>query len=189
MAFGFTGQKAFLNGQDLWHERNFMAYTDHGMNAWSDQVKGHPAIFRNNAVFLRDIPDSKDEYAWYWRGWCNDGQAGGPGKKPNMAAPVLSGNLILTKSGKVTECGYLLSDFQALNVTFNDPASVAKAKPKDPAEEAKLVLEIGMALLSQGSEFDHDLLRNTIQQWDYKTDISWLVSQDRSFLATYRQEG
>ena len=110
LAYSMRGLKSYLGGHDNHHYNNIYAYlTDQGFSICK-QLKGHEDYFYNNTVIQTKDGD-------YGNPTCS-----GDGKT------VVHDNRIYTPSGKVTECGMSLSDWQAKG---NDPGTKAYKWPSD----------------------------------------------------------
>ena len=108
-AYSGNGMKNDFGGHDNWHFNNIYAYVGQGFRI-NTQFPGHEDYFFNNTVVMTKDGD-------YGNPNCKD-----PGKT------VVHGNHIYTPSGKVTECGMSLADWQAQG---NDPGTMASTWPDD----------------------------------------------------------
>lgn len=106
-AYSGNGMKNDFDGHDNHHHNNIYAYVGHGFGICA-QLEGHNDMFYNNTVILQKDGD-------YGHGTCS-----GPGKT------VVHDNRIYSPTGKVTECGKSLADWQKEG---NDPGTTAAAYP------------------------------------------------------------
>ena len=108
-AYSSRGMKNDFGGHDNRHYRNIYGYVDTGFRI-TTQLKGHEDYFFNNTVVM-----NKD-------GDYGNMQCSGDGKT------VVHDNAIYSPTGKVTECGMSLADWQAKG---NDPGTKANKFPED----------------------------------------------------------
>ena len=111
-----------FDGHDNHHHNNIYAYVGKGFGICG-QREGHEDYYYNNTVVMTRDGD-------YGNPKCS-----GPGKT------VVHDNHIFTPTGKVTECGMSLSDWQKQG---NDPGSTAAAFPEDNMllQQIKTLLQI-----------------------------------------------
>ena len=108
-AYSGNGMKNDFDGHDNHHYNNIYAYVGNGFGIVG-QLPGHEDMFYNNMVILTRDGD-------YGHGTCS-----GPGMT------VVHDNKVYTPTGKVTECGMSLSDWQAKG---NDHGTTAGVWPSD----------------------------------------------------------
>ena len=109
-AYSSRGMKNDFGGHDNHHYNNIYSYVGMGFGI-NSQLPGHEDYFYNNTVV-----QTKD-------GNYGSGQGcSGPGMT------VVHDNHIYTPTGKVTECGMSLADWQAKG---NDPGTVGSTWPSD----------------------------------------------------------
>ena len=109
-AYSGNGMKNDFDGHDNHHHNNIYAFVGHGYSICS-QLPGHNDMFYNNTVVLQKDGD-------YGHAACTDG----PEKL------VIHDNRIYSPTGKVTECGKPLAEYQKGG---NDPGTTAAAYPSD----------------------------------------------------------
>ena len=110
-AYSGYGMKNDFGGHDNRHFNNIYAYIAEGFHDIA-QRKGHEDYFYENTVVM-----TKDGDIGRGNLWCS-----GDGKM------VLHDNKIYTPTGKVTECGMALADWQAKG---NDPGTTVTTLPED----------------------------------------------------------
>lgn len=108
-AYSGNGMKNDFNGHDNRHFNNIYAYVGHAFGICK-QLNGHEDYFYNNTVVM-----TKD-------GDYGNMQCSGDG------VTVVHDNKIHTPTGKVTECGMSLADWQAKG---HDPNTTASTFPSD----------------------------------------------------------
>ncbi|XP_065183777.1 uncharacterized protein LOC135814571 [Sycon ciliatum] len=108
-AYSGNGMKNDFDGHDNHHHDNIYAYVGSGFRICA-QLEGHNDMFYGNTVVLKQDGD-------YGRGTCS-----GPGKT------VVHDNKIYTPTGKVTECGKPLAEWQKEG---NDKGTTAAPYPPD----------------------------------------------------------
>ena len=110
-AYSDMGMKNHVGGHDNHHYNNIYAYVGIGFHI-NPTYNGHEDYFYNNTVVM-NVPGD------YGTPVCN-----GTGKT------VVHDNHIYNPTGKVTECGKSLADWQAAG---NDPGTTASTFPDDEA--------------------------------------------------------
>ena len=108
-AYSGRGMKNNFGGHDNHHYNNIYAYVGTGFRI-TTQLQGHEDYFYNNTVVMTGTGD-------YGNPTCS-----GAGKT------VVHDNHIYNPTGKVTECGKSLSEWQAAG---NDPGTTASTLPND----------------------------------------------------------
>ena len=108
-AYSGNGMKNDFGGHDNHHHNNIYAYVGHGYGIVG-QLPGHVDMFYDNTVVMTKDGD-------YGNGACS-----------GSAMTVVHDNRIHTPTGKVTECGMSLKDWQAKG---NDPGTTADVWPSD----------------------------------------------------------
>ena len=108
-AYGSRGMKSDFGGHDNHHYNNIYTYLGIGFRI-SIQLKGHEDYFYNNTV----VQNANGNY-------------GNPACSGD-GMTVVHDNKIYTPTGKVTECGMSLADWQAKG---NDPGTTANKWPED----------------------------------------------------------
>ena len=108
-AYSGNGMKNDFDGHDNHHHDNVYAYVGRGFGICG-QLEGHEDMFYNNYVVMNGDGD-------YGHGTCS-----GPGMT------VVHDNQIFTPTGKVTECGMSLAQWQAKG---NDKGTTAAKWPED----------------------------------------------------------
>ena len=108
-AYSSRGMKNDFGGHDNHHYNNIYAYVGTGFKI-NGQLEGHEDHFYNNTVIMTGTGD-------YGNPTCD-----GPGKT------VVHDNNIYNPTGKVTECGTSLAEWQAKG---NDPGTTANKWPND----------------------------------------------------------
>eukprot|EP00117_Sycon_ciliatum_P002580 scpid36471/ scgid7744/ len=108
-AYAGNGMKNDFDGHDNHHHDNIYAYIGRGFGICA-QLEGHNDMFYGNTVVLKQDGD-------YGHGTCS-----GPGKT------VVHDNKIYTPTGKVTECGKPLAEWQKEG---NDKGTTAAPYPPD----------------------------------------------------------
>jgi len=121
-----NGMKSDFGGHDNIHHHNVYAYVGHGFGI-CNQLKGHPDSFYSNHV----IQDKDGDYGGGQECATSD----------NADATVVHDNTIYTPSGRVTECGKSLADWQAQG---GDPGTIATTTPTDDALLALAKTALGM---------------------------------------------
>lgn len=108
-AYSSRGMKNDFGGHDNRHYSNIYAYVDSGFGI-NSQLKGHEDYFFNNTVVMNKDGD-------YGNGKCSgDGMT------------IVHDNRLYNPTGKVTECGMSLADWQAEG---NDEGTTADKLPQD----------------------------------------------------------
>ena len=108
-AYSGNGMKNDFGGHDNHHHNNIYAYVGQGF-ALMSQLPDHVDMFYNNTVILTKDGD-------YGHGACS-----------GSAMTIVHDNRIYTPTGKVTECGTSLKEWQAKG---NDPDTTADVWPSD----------------------------------------------------------
>lgn len=113
LVYSGNGLKSDFGGHDNVHHDNVYAFVGQGFGI-CQQLKGHPDKFYSNHV----IQNGDGNYG--------NGQACKTDGSED--ATVVHDNTIYTPSGKVTECGMALADWQAQG---GDPGTTAAVTPAD----------------------------------------------------------